>query len=150
MSLVDDIRANTSNVRLAKLAMAQAIVNKGSSVGEYANVPTFSNIIMGINNIETGIGINGATETNVFADDNIAKGDVCALTAIEPAGYQAVLVRNMPTTYKNGSTTYSVKFLDKNAPIVTADGDIIGCYGITGGTYKDKYPRYVLLFMGRN
>ena len=82
MSLVSDIRSNTANVRLAKLALAQAIVNKGSSVGEYANVPTFSNIILGVNNILSVKDISGVTEATILASENLVRGDLCDLAKV--------------------------------------------------------------------
>ena len=85
MSLVSDIRSNTANVRLAKLALAQAIVNKGSSVGDYANVPTFSNIILGVNNILTVKDISGITDATILASEDLYRGDLCDLAKVMTA-----------------------------------------------------------------
>lgn len=125
MSLIDDIRANTSNVRLAKLAMAQAIENKGSSVGNYTNVPTFSNIIKGINSIETGLKVNGTEDAVILAADDLIKGDVCSLTEAPTLGYEANRVTNL------NATQTSI------APIVMDNGNFILCA---------KYSSYRMYF----
>lgn len=123
MSLVSDIRANTANVRLAKLALAQAIVNKGSSVGDYANVPTFSNIILGVNNILSVKDISGVTEVNILASENLVRGDLCDLAKVMT---DKVLTGTYDTPLTLVTYTGSTKSVDHTGIIaVLNDGEII-------------------------
>ena len=67
MSLADKINQNTQTVLDNKLAIANAIIAKGGTVGTYAEYPSFASLIDGIRSISTGGGGGG----DVGEDDGL-------------------------------------------------------------------------------
>ena len=78
MSIIDAINQNTNSVVNGKLNLAQAIANKGGTLSDYTLVPSFSNLVDGVNSIN-GTAVNGATTTKIHATDYIRQGDVLEL-----------------------------------------------------------------------
>lgn len=78
MSLLTEIQNNTSSVINGKLNLAQAIENKGGILSDYMLVPSFSNLVDGVNSIK-GTAVNGAITTKIHATDYIKQGDVLEL-----------------------------------------------------------------------
>lgn len=139
MSLLSQIQNNTSSVVNGKLNLAQAITNKGGTLGNYVLVPTFNNLINGVASIETGIPVDGSN-ANFLASENIKKGGVCKLEkAISDyiMAYRGVY----PTTYKddeNGNGTVT----STNVACQTKDGKFI----LVQGKYSD-YDHPIYMFM---
>lgn len=68
MSILDTINANTEQVRNGKNNVASAIASKGGSVISSGIVPTFNELVAGVNSIDTsgGGGSGGNTEPEVI------------------------------------------------------------------------------------
>lgn len=56
MSIIDDINANTNAIINGKTNLTTAIINKGGTVSQSGDLPTFSELVAGINSIEEGSG----------------------------------------------------------------------------------------------
>ena len=59
MSIIDDINANTQAIINGKSLVTNAIIEKGGTVDQVGDLPTFSELAEGIESIETGGGTGG-------------------------------------------------------------------------------------------
>ena len=135
MSLVDRINRNTQSVLYGKRDIELAIAAKGGTVGAYADIPSFMNLVDGINSIQSGLNINGAEDTTVYATNNISKGDVCSLVTAS-GDYIGDAVRTAPTKITSGSSSVSLSSTHK--PQVYQKGKYMICFG----TDAYAYPFY--------
>ena len=132
MGLVDEINANTAYVASAKLALERTLREKGVQVtADNTSFPTFDQLNTAIGGLMTVSDIAGAEDTAVYANNDIKKGDVCALTALS-GDYVGELVRTAPTQALKGTSTISVS--SKHKTQMFERGDYVFMYG------TDNYP----------
>lgn len=134
MSLVDRINRNTQSVLYGKRDLEQAITAKGGTVGAYADIPSFMNLVDGVNSIESGLNVDGAEDTIVYANENITKGNVCSLV-IAAGDFQANKTAKIPTTFIDGSTSRNL----------TLTADRIVCLD-NGNLLLIPYSNYLIPF----
>ena len=155
MSLLTEIQNNTSSVVNGKLTLAQAITNKGGTLGDYVLVPSFSNLANGVRNIVAVADIVGASDVQVLAATNLIQGEMCALKKVT-SEYSGILVRTLPLTGKYSTSTYNIDYskpvrvYDNGSMIVTNmvnQGSIIARFFWDGTSYVQKGSGVVYNFV---
>ena len=76
MSIIDDINANTNKVISGKTNLTTAIIGKGGTVSQVGDLPTFNELVSGIESIKTGGG--GGASGPIF--NNVASFPVTNIT----------------------------------------------------------------------
>lgn len=109
MTLLEQIQANTETVKAGKTALAQAIENKGTPI--VSATPTFNELVQGINDISTGVEIQGTTDVKCYATDSMPKGTLCSLTTPPDQSYKGILVKGCPITAKDRKFFSVFKFI---------------------------------------
>lgn len=123
MSLLDKINSNTEKVRAGKSGLVTAIKSKGGSISAAGSVPTFNELINGVNSIDTSSGGgsgdiivetkvvysagNGAKDMTAMAIEDISAND--SIKVVKNTGEDASYVgySMLPTTAKEVTTSSS-------------------------------------------
>lgn len=146
MSILDTINANTEQVRNGKNNVASAIVSKGGSISAAGSVPTFNELVAGVNSIDTsgggssGGGGSGGGETVVEIVYSAGNGavDMTATAVTDISANDSIKVVKNTT----GEVSYvGSPILPYTASIMTEDSeghvtseDYILDYSATTGT----------------
>lgn len=157
MSILDTINANTEQVRNGKNNVASAIASKGGSVISSGIVPTFNELVAGVNSIDTsgggssgdGGGNSGGGETVVeivYSAGNGAK-DMTATAVTDISANDSIKVVKNTT----GDVSYvGSPILPKTAAIMTEDSeghvtseDYVLDYSATTGTPTLGYMAHI-------
>lgn len=75
MSILDTINANTEQVRNGKNNVASAIASKGGSVISSGTVPTFNELVAGVNSIDTSGGGSGGGGGEIIVETVVSAGN---------------------------------------------------------------------------
>lgn len=136
MSIVDRINQNTQSVLYGKREIETAITAKGGTVGGYVDIPSFMNLVDGINSIGASQKINGPT-AKVLANHYLNQGDVCTLLT----NYGENTLKSnadFPTTMKtedsSGNVTTETAYYTCMSSILN-DGEIIFVSYVDGSCY---------------
>ena len=84
MSIIDDINANTNKVISGKTNLTTAIIGKGGTVSQVGDLPTFNELVSGIESIKTGGG--GGDANALIASNVVGRYGAVSLKQISTAG----------------------------------------------------------------
>lgn len=155
MSILDTINANTEQVRNGKNNVASAIASKGGSVISSGTVPTFNELVAGVNSIDTSGGSsgggtvvetvvsagNGAITIMAQATENISAHDTVAATMqndilpiYAPAYYipKEVKIGSATETPTIQSHSIAIPSFNSNAQTVLLSDDLMVVRYTTG------------------
>lgn len=125
MSLLDKINSNTEKVRAGKSGLVTAIKSKGGSISAAGSVPTFNELINGVNSIDTSSGGGGGSgdtivETKVIYSAGNGAKDMTATAVTDISANDSIkVVKNT-----GGDASYvGSPILPYTAAIMNQDAD---------------------------
>lgn len=161
MSLLDKINSNTEKVRAGKSGLVTAIKSKGGSISAAGSVPTFNELINGVNSIDTSSGGgggsgdiivetkvvysagNGAKDMTAMAIEGISAND--SIKVVKNTGGDVSYVGSsiLPTTAKEVTTSSSGNPVTYTYPLdVSRSTQVAGVFLSTYRSSSDPHGMY--------
>lgn len=112
MPISDDLKQNNEKILNGKNIIKNSIIEKGGEVPQKGTIPTFEELIQGIDSISGGTGPsvvgNGSIEIEATALENLKKGD--SVKVINNFGTGKFVGEQLPLTYMIGETENTFRY----------------------------------------